>query len=119
MNELAKIKEVSSRYNVTTRTLRYYEKMGLIKSSRCESLGYRLYDETALGKDNAFIESLFDTSDVVDEGLTSVELSGRFCETEQAEPAKLQSGGMEACRFIGKTMYASAIFDYDTTKCPT
>jgi len=48
MNELAKIKEVSNRYNVTTRTLRYYEKMGLIKSFRCESSGYRLYDETAL-----------------------------------------------------------------------
>jgi DNA-binding transcriptional MerR regulator len=48
MNELVKIKDVSTRYDVTTRTLRYYEKMGLIKSSRCESSGYRLYDETAL-----------------------------------------------------------------------
>ena len=48
MNELAKIKDVSAHYNVTTRTLRYYEKVGLIKSSRCESSGYRLYDETAL-----------------------------------------------------------------------
>ena len=48
MKELAKIKEVSNRYNVTTRTLRYYEKMGLVKSSRCESSGYRLYDEAAI-----------------------------------------------------------------------
>jgi len=48
MNELTKIKDVSSRYDVTTRTLRYYEKMGLIKSTRCESSGYRLYDEAAL-----------------------------------------------------------------------
>ena len=48
MNELTKIKDVSILYNVTTRTLRYYEKMGLINSSRDESSGYRLYDETAL-----------------------------------------------------------------------
>ena len=48
MNKLAKIKDVSERYDVTTRTLRYYEKVGLIKSSRSESSGYRLYDETAL-----------------------------------------------------------------------
>ena len=48
MNKLEKIKDVSARYEVTTSTLRYYEKMGLIKSSRCESSGYRLYDETAL-----------------------------------------------------------------------
>ncbi|MCL2545825.1 MAG: MerR family transcriptional regulator, partial [Oscillospiraceae bacterium] len=48
MDKLTKIKDVSTLYEVTTGTLRYYEKMGLIKSSRCESSGYRLYDETAL-----------------------------------------------------------------------
>jgi DNA-binding transcriptional MerR regulator len=48
MDKLEKIKDVSTRHDVTTRTLRYYEKMGLLKSSRCESSGYRLYDETAL-----------------------------------------------------------------------
>ncbi|MCL2604672.1 MAG: MerR family transcriptional regulator [Defluviitaleaceae bacterium] len=50
MNELTKIKEVSNLFNVTTRTLRFYEKMGLIKSTRDESSGYRLYDETALAR---------------------------------------------------------------------
>ena len=30
MNELTKIKDVSSRYGITARTLRYYEDMGLI-----------------------------------------------------------------------------------------
>lgn len=32
MADLLKIKEVSSRYDVTARTLRYYEDMGLINS---------------------------------------------------------------------------------------
>jgi len=48
MTELIKIKNVSTRYNITANTLHYYEKMGLIESSRCESSGYRLYDETAI-----------------------------------------------------------------------
>jgi len=48
MNELMKIKDVSTRFEVTTRSLRYYENMGLIKSTRDESSGYRLYDEAAL-----------------------------------------------------------------------
>ena len=48
MSELTKIKDVSARYEVTTGTLRYYEKMGLIESTRDENSGYRLYNETAL-----------------------------------------------------------------------
>ncbi|MCL2547469.1 MAG: MerR family transcriptional regulator [Oscillospiraceae bacterium] len=48
MNELTKINEITTRYDVTARTLHYYEKMGLIHSSRDESSGYRLYDETAI-----------------------------------------------------------------------
>jgi len=48
MSKLEKIKDVSVNFKVTTSTLRYYEKMGLISSSRCENSGYRLYDEDAL-----------------------------------------------------------------------
>jgi len=48
MNELTKINEVTTRYEVTARTLHYYEKMGLIASSRDGSSGYRLYDEIAI-----------------------------------------------------------------------
>jgi len=48
MNGLSKISEVTNRYDVTARTLHYYEKMGLIESTRCDSSGYRLYDETAI-----------------------------------------------------------------------
>ena len=48
MNGLVKIKDVSERYDITARTLRYYEDMGLISSTRSEDYAYRLYDETAV-----------------------------------------------------------------------
>ena len=48
MDGLVKIKEVSSRYGVTARTLRYYEDTGLISSIRNEDYAYRLYDEEAI-----------------------------------------------------------------------
>jgi len=48
MNGLIKIKDVSERYDITARTLRYYEDMGLINSTRSEDYAYRLYDETAV-----------------------------------------------------------------------
>jgi len=48
MNELTKIKDVSSKYNITTRTLRYYEDMGLITSTRNDDYAYRMYDENAV-----------------------------------------------------------------------
>ncbi|MBP1040336.1 MerR family transcriptional regulator [Vagococcus sp. BWB3-3] len=48
MTHLAKIREVSSTYNVTARTLRYYEDMGLLTSIRNEDVAYRMYDEKAV-----------------------------------------------------------------------
>jgi len=48
MNELIKIKDVSTSYGVTTRSLRYYEDMGLIQSIRGDDYAYRMYDETAI-----------------------------------------------------------------------
>jgi Predicted transcriptional regulators len=48
MDGLIKIKDISDRYDITARTLRYYEDMGLISSTRSESYAYRLYDETAV-----------------------------------------------------------------------
>ena len=48
MNELIKIKEVSDKYGITTKTLRYYEKMGIIQSHRTHDYAYRMYDEEAL-----------------------------------------------------------------------
>ena len=48
MGDLVKIREISVRYNVSARTLRYYEDMGLIESIRNDDYAYRLYDETAI-----------------------------------------------------------------------
>ena len=48
MSNLVKIRDVSVKYDVSARTLRYYEDMGLIESTRREDYAYRLYDEAAL-----------------------------------------------------------------------
>ena len=48
MNNLIKIKDVSSMYSITARTLRYYEDMGLINSTRSDDYAYRMYDESAV-----------------------------------------------------------------------
>ncbi|MBD5474767.1 MAG: MerR family transcriptional regulator [Lachnospiraceae bacterium] len=48
MSNLVKISEMSGRYNVSARTLRYYEDMGLIASIRSDDYAYRLYDEAAI-----------------------------------------------------------------------
>ena len=48
MSNLTKIKDMSSKYDITARTLRYYEDMGLITSSRSNDYAYRMYDENAV-----------------------------------------------------------------------
>lgn len=48
MAELLKIREVSSKYDISARALRYYEDMGLISSTRSRDYAYRLYDEQAM-----------------------------------------------------------------------
>ncbi|WP_221629998.1 MerR family transcriptional regulator [Listeria booriae] len=48
MYNLMKIREVSSKYNVTARTLRYYEDIGLLTSIRNDDVTYRMYDEHAI-----------------------------------------------------------------------
>lgn len=48
MSELIKIREVSSKYDISARSLRYYEDMGLITSTRSNDYAYRLYDEIAV-----------------------------------------------------------------------
>lgn len=50
MNELIKIRDVSSKYDISARSLRYYEDMGLITSTRSNDYAYRLYDEIAVKK---------------------------------------------------------------------
>jgi len=43
--ELQSISQVSRQLGISTRTLRYYEQIGLIGSSRKEDFAYRVYDE--------------------------------------------------------------------------
>ena len=50
MSDLIKIKEVSSRYDISARTLRYYEEMGLITSTRNNDYAYRQYDYACIQK---------------------------------------------------------------------
>lgn len=46
--ELQTISQVSKTYDISTRMLRYYEQVGLIKSIRNEENSYRLYDEATI-----------------------------------------------------------------------
>jgi len=46
--ELKTINQVSKNYGVSARMLRYYEQVGLIKSSRKENHAYRVYDEATI-----------------------------------------------------------------------
>jgi len=46
--ELQTISQVSKRFNISTRTLRYYEQIGLLSSNIKEDYAYRTYDEITL-----------------------------------------------------------------------
>lgn len=46
--EIMTISEVSKQFNISTRMLRYYEKEGLIASTRMEDYSYRVYDMEAV-----------------------------------------------------------------------
>jgi DNA-binding transcriptional MerR regulator/GNAT superfamily N-acetyltransferase len=48
MCEMLKIRDVAARYDITARTLRYYEDVGLIASVRSDDYAYRLYDEDTI-----------------------------------------------------------------------
>lgn len=46
--EIMTVSELSRKFQVSTRMLRYYEKMGLLTSHRKEDYAYRVYDEIAV-----------------------------------------------------------------------
>lgn len=48
MDKFMKINEVATKYDITKRTLRYYEEIGLIKCIRDDFSNYRYYDNVAL-----------------------------------------------------------------------
>jgi len=45
MSEFIKIREVSLKYDISTRALKYYEDMGLIQSVKSNDYAYRMYDD--------------------------------------------------------------------------
>jgi len=48
MSHLIKIREVSLKYDISARALKYYEDMGLINSARSDDYAYRMYDAAAI-----------------------------------------------------------------------
>ena len=50
MSEQIKIREVSQLFGLSTRTLRYYEQIGLLPSIRGDDYAYRMYDPAALSR---------------------------------------------------------------------
>lgn len=48
--ELITISEVSKMFKISTRTLRYYEQIGILKSTRKEGYAYRAYDKDSILK---------------------------------------------------------------------
>lgn len=46
--ELKTISEVSKTFSISTRTLRYYEQIGLIASTKKDGYAYRVYDENSI-----------------------------------------------------------------------
>lgn len=48
MNELIKVRDISLRYDISARALKYYEDVGLISSTRGDDYAYRMYDEEAV-----------------------------------------------------------------------
>ena len=45
---LLTISEISKQFNISTRTLRYYEEIGLIQSIKKEDYAYRTYEEETI-----------------------------------------------------------------------
>jgi len=50
LNELQTITQLTKSLGVSTRTLRYYERIGLLESQRVEGYSYRVYDEEAIAR---------------------------------------------------------------------
>lgn len=48
MDKLTKIGDITKQFNITGRTLRYYEEIGLLSSQRKNDNKYRYYDRVAI-----------------------------------------------------------------------
>ena len=54
--ELQSIGQVSKRFNISVRTLHYYEQIGLIKPTKNDDNAYRLYDEEIIVRLDVLVE---------------------------------------------------------------
>jgi len=50
MDELVKIREISVKYDISARALKYYEDMGLIASEKTDDYAYRMYNSAEVKK---------------------------------------------------------------------
>ena len=50
MGELVKVGDVANRYGISTRTLRYYEEIGLLECQRVADYAYRMLDDANIKK---------------------------------------------------------------------
>lgn len=50
MDELINIRKVSKSFGISTRTIRYYEEIGLLESKRLDTSKYRFYDKESIHK---------------------------------------------------------------------
>lgn len=50
MDELINIRKVSKSFGISTRTIRYYEEIGLLESKRPDGSKYRFYDKESIHK---------------------------------------------------------------------
>lgn len=55
MSNLFKIGDICEKFNITSRTLRYYEEIGLIQSTRNDETNYRYYDIKAVSRINQIL----------------------------------------------------------------
>jgi DNA-binding transcriptional MerR regulator len=50
LDELINIRKVSKSFGISTRTIRYYEEIGLLESKRPDGSKYRFYDKESIHK---------------------------------------------------------------------
>jgi DNA-binding transcriptional MerR regulator/DNA gyrase inhibitor GyrI len=103
MNRLQKIGDIAVQYNVTSRTLRYYEEIGLLSSIRLDNSQYRFYDEKALLRleQILFLRKLDLSVKDVKEILSSEDLTVLLnIFTHKINSLKKDIDGMESLKFM-------------------
>lgn len=110
------VHEVAKLTGITARTLHYYDQIGLLKPTKVTKAGYRMYDDTALGRlqsillfrelefplkeIKAILDSPnFDQSEVIAQQLKLLELQYKHLGELIAFTREIQKKGAEAMNF--------------------